>query len=28
MRRVLELTGADHVFDTYPTITAALAGRG
>jgi anti-sigma B factor antagonist len=27
MRRVLELTGADHVLDTYPTLTAALAGR-
>lgn len=27
MRRVLELTGADHVLDTYPTMTAALAGR-
>jgi len=27
MRRVLELTGADHVLDTYPTIAAALAGR-
>ena len=27
MRRVLELTGADQVLDTYPTMTAALAGR-
>ena len=27
MRRVLELTGADHVLDTYPNVTAALAGR-
>jgi len=27
MRRVLELIGADHVLDTYPTLTAALAGQ-
>ena len=27
MRRVLELTGADHVLDTSPNVTAALAGR-
>lgn len=26
MRRILELTGADHVLDTYPTISAALVG--
>ena len=27
MQRVLELIGADHVLDTYPTLTAALAGQ-
>jgi len=27
VRRVLELTGAGQVLDTYPTLTAALAGR-
>jgi anti-anti-sigma factor len=26
VRRILELTGADHVLDTYPTLTAALDG--
>jgi anti-anti-sigma factor len=25
MRRILELTGADQVLNTYPTLTAALA---
>jgi len=25
LRRVLELTGADHLLDTYPTLAAALA---
>ena len=24
VRRILQLTGADHVLDTYPTLTAAL----
>jgi anti-anti-sigma factor len=27
MRRMLKLTGADHMLDTYPTLAAALAGR-
>jgi anti-sigma B factor antagonist len=27
VRRILELTGADHVLDTYPSLTDALAGR-
>ena len=26
LRRILELTGADHLLDTYPTLAAALAG--
>ena len=26
LRRILELTGADHMLDTYPTLDAALAG--
>ena len=28
VRRILELTGTDHVLDTYPTLAAALAGKG
>ena len=27
MRRVLEVTGADHLLDTYPSLADALAGR-
>jgi anti-sigma B factor antagonist len=26
LRRILELTGADHALDTYPTLAAALGG--
>ena len=26
LRRILELTGADHRLDTYPTLATALAG--
>jgi anti-sigma B factor antagonist len=28
MRRILKLTGADQVLDTYPTLAAAQADRG
>jgi anti-anti-sigma regulatory factor len=27
VRRILELTGADQVLDTYPGLADALAGR-
>jgi anti-sigma B factor antagonist len=27
MRRIFELTGAEHVLDTYPSLADALAGR-
>jgi hypothetical protein len=26
VRRVIELTGADHLIDAYPDVAAALAG--